>query len=129
MTSKKAQEKAASEALEAMEAEMGARGKTKEESQAEIDALTEQVKNDEKFIKQTKAQLAEKKEEWKDRQELRAAEASAIAKAIEILHNDDARDLMKKSFHSQGYMLLQEGSLVSRNSAASVLRQTAKKSG
>jgi hypothetical protein len=128
MAAKKGQEKAASEALEKMEVEMGARGKTKEESQAEIDALTEQVKNDEKFIKQVTAQLAEKKEEWKDRQELRAAELSAISKAIEILHNDDARDLMKRSFHSQGYMLLQESS-TSRSSAAEVLKRAAEKSG
>merc|ERR1719401_697835 len=91
---------------------------TKEESQAEIDALTEQVKNDEKFIAQVNGQLATKKEEWKDRQELRAAELSAIAKAIEILHNDDARDLMKKSFASQGYLLLQEGSATRRTASA-----------
>merc|ERR1719401_725657 len=104
---------------------------TKEESQAEIDALTEQVKNDEKFIAQVNGQLATKKEEWKDRQELRAAELSAIAKAIEILHNDDARDLMKRSFHSQGYLFLQESRISSekRSTVAEVLQQAAKRSG
>jgi hypothetical protein len=131
MTTKKAQEAATTEALQKMEAEMGARGMSKEESQAEIDALKEQVANDTKFIAQTTASLAEKKEEWKDRQELRAAELEAFSKAIAILHNDDARDLMKRSFKSVGYALLQEGSTSSsekrKSTAQEVLREAASK--
>merc|ERR550537_108572 len=124
MKTKKAQEAATTEALEKMEVEMGARGQTKEESQAEIDALKEQVANDTKFIAQTTASLAEKKEEWKDRQELRAAELKAFSEAISILHNDDARNLMARSFKSQGYAFLQEGSSSTRRreSAQEVLR-------
>jgi hypothetical protein len=45
--------------------------------------------------------LEEKKAAWKVRSELRAGEIAAISKAIYILHNDDARDLFKKSFASQ----------------------------
>jgi hypothetical protein len=100
---------------------------TKEESQAEVDALKEQVANDEKFIDQTNAQLAAKKEEWKDRKELRYKEQEAFSKAIAILHSDDARDLFKRSFHSQGYMFLQEGlesaTRARQQSAVEVIRQ------
>jgi len=108
MVSKKAEKSAAEEALAKLEAENGVRGMTKEESQAEVDALKEQVTNDSKFIEQTQKSLDEKKAEWKVRQELRTGEIAAISKAIAILSNDDAKDLFKKSFTSQGYTLLQE---------------------
>ena len=54
-----------------------------------------------KFIGHSEKALAEKKESWKVRSELRDGELAAISKAIYILHNDDARDLFKKSFASQ----------------------------
>lgn len=125
MGSKKAQEAATTEALEKMEEEMGARGMTKEQSQAEVDVLKEQVANDTKFIAQTQKSLAEKKEEWKDRQELRASELAAFSKAISILSSDNARDLMKRSFTSQGYSLMQEGRSATEEAAAEGRRQTA----
>jgi len=97
-------------ALNDMAAENGAKGMSKEKAQEEVDALKAQVANDEKYIEQVSAELAAKKEEWKDRQALRAGELAAISKAIEILSNDDARDLMKKSFSSHDKSLLQLGS-------------------
>merc|ERR1712113_1307764 len=128
---KKAKEKQKSEAEEAlakMEDETGSRQLSKEEAKTELKSLQNQVKEDEGFIKQTKKSLAEKKKEWKVRKELRTAEIAAFSKAIEILNNDDARDLRKRSFESQGYMLLQEreGVVASShriNSAASILKK------
>merc|ERR1712039_971753 len=58
------------------------------------------------------------KTEWKTRQSLRAEEQEAISKAISILHGDDARDLFKRSFESQGYLFLQEGSARVRQTSA-----------
>merc|ERR1719195_1584287 len=107
MEAKGAELAAAQEALEKMEKENGARGLSKEETKEEIDALTAQVEADTKYIKQVKDALAEKKAEWKDRQDLRMKEQEAISKAISILHSDDARDTFKKSFASQGYLFLQ----------------------
>jgi len=107
MTSKHEEKSAAEAALDKMESENGARGMTKEESQAEVDALKEQVSDDTRFIEQTQKSLDEKKAEWKERLALRAGEISAISKAIAILSNDDAKDNFKKSFTSQGYLLLQ----------------------
>merc|ERR1711957_1066988 len=109
-----------------MDKENGARGMNKEEAQAEVDALTKQVDNDERFIEQVEKSLAEKKEEWKDRQALRAAEIAAMNKAISILHSDDARDLTKKSYASQGYFFLQTSEKSSKGSrAATILRAAA----
>jgi len=100
-SAKQEQLDAAQKALNKMEGENGAKGMSRQESVDERDALKTQVANDEKFIKQTEKALADKKASWKVRSELRSGELAAISKAIYILHNDDARDLFKKSFSSQ----------------------------
>merc|ERR1719468_661676 len=128
MEAKGAELTAAEEALEKMEKENGARGMSKAETKEEIDMLTSQVEADTKYIKQVQDALAEKKEEWKWRQELRLKEQEAISKAISILHSDDARDLFKKSFESQGYFFLQEKStsqMRNQDNAARLLKKAA----
>jgi len=119
--------KKAQDALQEMAAEGAARGLSLDEAQEEVDALKTQIKNDLKFIEQTQTSLDEMKASWKARKALRAGELEAISKAIAILHSDDARDLMKNSFKSQGYLLLQEG--LSARSAGAVIRTAAVKSG
>mmetsp|Transcript_51360 Transcript_51360/g.112010 ORF Transcript_51360/g.112010 Transcript_51360/m.112010 type:complete len:729 (+) Transcript_51360:88-2274(+) len=110
MTSKTEELDTAQEARENMDGENGAKAMGRTEAKDELDRLTAEVEADTKYIKSVEDQLAEKKEEWKDRQALRAGELAAISKAIEILFNDDARDLMKKSFSSHDKSLLQLGS-------------------
>merc|ERR1719217_1252192 len=124
---------AAQKALTKMESENGAKGMSRQESQDEVDALKKQVTDDTKFIAQTEKALADKKASWKVRSDLRAGEIAAISKAIYILHNDDARDLFKKSFASQGF--LQTGQTSHRamttrvRTAAVALKDAAFKSG
>merc|ERR1719310_1320871 len=101
MEGKQGQLDAAQKALNKMESENGAKGMSRQDSVDERDDLKKQVADDTKFIAQTEKSLAEKKKSWKVRSELRAGEIAAINKAIYILHNDDARDLFKKSFASQ----------------------------
>lgn len=131
MASKEEQLAKSEEALTSLVKEQGARDLTKSEAKQEIDDLTTQMENDEKFIKETKATLKTKTEEWKDRKELRLAEIEAMNKAIAILHGDDNRDLFKRSFASQGYDFVQTHSATharskrSLNSAVDVLRATA----
>jgi len=109
MGAKKKQLSESRDALEKMELEGAARGLSLSEAKEEIKNLKGQVENDEKYIKQTEADLEAKEKEWKERQDVRSKEQEAISKAIAILYNDDARDLFKESFKSQGYtMLLQE---------------------
>lgn len=91
-----------------MSVENGAKALSREEASNEKDDLTKQIESDQKFIQETQDSLNTKKAEWKARKELRAGELSAISQAISILHSDDARDLFKKSFKSQGYLLVQE---------------------
>merc|ERR1719491_1764636 len=130
---KQGQLDAAREALTKMESENGANGMSRQDSVDERDALKKQVQNDEKFIAQTEKALAERKESWKERSELRAGEIAAISKAVSILYNDDARDLFKKSFASQGF--LQTGQTAHKamthrvQTAAAALKDAARRSG
>jgi len=130
MTSKTKELTSASQALRDMKKENGAKGMSKEESVEEKGKLTEEVANDVKYIGQVKSALADKKVEWQARQVLRTGELGAISQAIQILHNDDSRDLFKKSFASQdkgaGFFFLQEATTteqaVRRAAAVQVLR-------
>lgn len=133
MTAKQEQLDAARESLTKMEVENGAKGMSRQDAEDEVEALKTQVKDDTDFIAQTKKALADKKESWKVRQELRAGEIAAINKAIYILHNDDARDLFKRSFASQASFLqisqkVQQSARL-RMTAAGALREAAKRSG
>merc|ERR1719473_2396291 len=101
---KSATEQAASD----MSKETAARNQALAESNEERDALTDQKTNDEKFIEQTEEAHSQKLGEWKERKRLRTEELASISKAIGILTSDDARDLFKKSFDSQGYLFLQQ---------------------
>jgi predicted nucleic acid-binding Zn-ribbon protein len=124
---KREQLEGAQEALSKQDVEKGAAGMSKENAQTEVDALKTQVSNDERFIEQTSNALADKKAEWKDRQELRRGEIAAINKAISILHSDDARDLFKKSLASQSFFLQLKSS--KSMSASELLRKAAKRTG
>merc|ERR1719502_2381756 len=119
----------AEDALNKQDGENGAKAMSKEDSETERDALVTQINNDKGFIEATANDLATKKAEWKDRQELRAGEIEAINKAIAILHSDDARDLFKSSLKSQSFMQLKSTSQSQRVRAVDVLASAAKRSG
>merc|ERR1719345_600901 len=108
MGSKNSQLSAAQDALSGGEGEGAARSLSMEESQGEVDSLTTQVENDEKYIGQAEDSYAVKMTEWKERKRLRTEEVASISKAIEILSSDDAKDTMSSSFKSQGNFFLQE---------------------
>merc|ERR1719265_2609768 len=117
----------AQDALSKMDGENGAKAMSKEDAETERDALTTQRTNDENYIEATATDLATKKEEWKDRQLLRAGEIEAIGKAISILHSDDARDLFKSSMKSQSF--LQVTATSKSLSAGAILATAAKRPG
>jgi len=88
----------AESALKTMSGEGGANGMSKSESEDEVGDLKQQRTNDKKFMKETKDDLKDMKEQWKTRKELMVGEIAAITKAKAILTSDDARDTMRKSF-------------------------------
>jgi len=121
MEAKNSQLSAAQDALSGGEGEGAARTLAADEAQAEVDALTTQVSDDEKYISATEASYADKVTEWKERKRLRTEEIASISKAIEILASDDAKDLMSSSFSSQGGFFLQE-----RNEGCSMQKRATK---
>jgi len=131
MTSKNEQLDAASDALGAKNEESGTRNLRAQEAKDERDMLKTQVEADEKFIKQADDSYAAKNSEWKERQRLRTAEMASITEALSVLRSDDARDLSKKSFSSQGGFFLQEKDGCARKARAkkamTILRHKAKK--
>merc|ERR1719272_182080 len=127
MESKKAELEGSQKALTELVGESGARGMAKEDAQQEVDDLKAQIEADEGFIKDTEESHKLKLEEWKERKKLRTLEVASINKAISILHSDDARDTMKSSFDSQGYLLLQRSSVSAvRQRASEVVRRAGK---
>jgi len=108
MGAKNTQLSAAQDALSGGEGEGASRTLNAQESQGEVDALTTQVSNDEKYIGQAEASYADKVAEWKERKRLRTEEVASISQAIGILSSDDAKDTMRSSFKSQGNFLLQD---------------------
>merc|ERR1719269_382417 len=84
MEAKNSQLSAAQDALSGGEGEGAARTLAADEAQEEVDALTTQVSNDEKYISQAEASYADKVAEWKERKRLRTEEIASISKAIEI---------------------------------------------
>jgi len=136
MGSKNSQLSAAQDALAGGEGEGAARALSMEESQEEVDSLTTQMSNDEKYISQAEASYADKVAEWKERKRLRTEEIASISKAIEILASDDAKDTMGSSFKSQGNFFLQDSQDTGRcsprrrgNRAIETLRKGAEKRG
>lgn len=95
-------------ALIDMVGENGARGVSKADAQNEVDALEAQIEADTKFIKEAETAYTTKNKEWDARKELRSKEILAMSQAIAVLASDDAKDTMKSSFKSSGYLFLQE---------------------
>merc|ERR1719162_1552353 len=113
-----------------MTAEGGARGVSKTDSQNEVDALEAQVTADTKFVTEVEASFKTKNTEWDARKEARGKEVLAMSQAIAVLASDDAKDQMKDSFKSQGYLFLQELSVRNepqRKCAARLVRSIAAK--
>merc|ERR1719198_1970515 len=124
MASKKDELDTAETALTDMTKESGMRGMKKDEAQQEVEDLKAQIEADEGYIKDTEESHKIKLEEWKERKKLRKLEIASINKAIAILNSDDARDTMKSSFESQGYLLLQKSALsAARQRVSAILRQ------
>jgi hypothetical protein len=129
MTEKNKQKDETEQALIDMSKEGGARQLSLSEATDEKTALETQVSNDNGFIADTEKSLAAKKDEWKERLRLRTAELASISQAISILRSDDARDLFKKSFESQGYFFTQLKQDNKMNKALSLIYSTYRKAG
>jgi len=83
------------------------------------------LKSDTEFLQNLKLKCAAADKEWEDRKKTRHDELSAVSEAIEILSNDDAKDLFRSTlgFTQKNAMVIRRG----RSHAAAVLRRAAVK--
>jgi len=87
---------------------------------------------DQKFLLELTQKCKLTDQEWEERQKLRKAELAAVAEAIGILANDDARDLFHKNFNREQASFVQvqqAGRGQGRKRAASFLLEAAAKTG
>eukprot|EP00933_Yihiella_yeosuensis_P039836 TRINITY_DN33_c0_g1_i9.p1 TRINITY_DN33_c0_g1~~TRINITY_DN33_c0_g1_i9.p1 ORF type:complete len:705 (+),score=260.58 TRINITY_DN33_c0_g1_i9:85-2199(+) len=88
------------EAVRNQEREKQAREYKTKEAEKEIAALEAQIATDEEFIAAVDKAQEQKQEEWDQRSKVRSEELTALAKSIETLHSDEARDLFNSNFNS-----------------------------
>merc|ERR1719265_487519 len=118
---KKDQLKQAKNALESLGGETASREEAKEEANQEIGTLEDQIKKDNKVIKEVTKQYEDKLKEWKERKKLMTLEIMSVSKALSILRSDDARDAMKTAFDKDKVYFIQVAS--KENSAAQLFKK------
>merc|ERR1719487_1152071 len=100
---KKEEISAAGSAIESKTQRSGTLAVTITTTKGDIKDTTNEMEDTEAFLANLKVECAEKKKEWAVRCQIRAEEVAAISEAINVLNDDDALDLFKKTLSlSQG---------------------------
>merc|ERR1719443_1527090 len=63
---------------------------------------------DKKFLREVKVRCKMTDKEWEERQKIRQSELTAVAKAIEILSSDEAREQFSKTFNPTSLLQLRK---------------------
>merc|ERR1719321_590883 len=89
----------------------------------DLDDSKATLKSDTEFLTNLKKKCAAADKEWEDRKKMRHDELSAVSEAIEILANDDAKDLFRSTlgFIQKSEVVHRRG----RSRASAVLRRAA----
>merc|ERR1719171_3003920 len=98
---------AASKAIESKTVRSGEVAVSLTEAKAELENTEEALAKDTKFKAELKSSCATKQAEWDARSKTRAEEIAALSETIEMLNDDDALDLFKKTMPSPGGALVQ----------------------
>jgi len=98
------------------------------ESKEDLEDTTAQLDADRVFLADVKARCAVMDKQFAERSKVRNEEVTAVSEALEILTDDDARDLMSKSTFIQTSMNSKHQSAL-REQAATILKTAAKRLG
>jgi chromosome segregation ATPase len=92
----------------------------------DLEDTTATLTSDTEFLRNLKLKCQAADKEWEDRKKTRHDELSAVSEAIEILTNDDAKDLFRATlgFTQKSAMVVRRG----RSRAAAILRRASVKS-
>merc|ERR1719487_2767926 len=94
---KKAAIAAASEAIESKTQRSGELAVAVVTTADDIEDTTADMKETEAFLANLASSCATKKQEWAERSKTRAEELAALSETIQVLNDDDALDLFKKT--------------------------------
>merc|ERR1719163_2464099 len=94
-SSKEAEKEAATTAIETKQVRVGELAVSVVQAQDDLEDITKEVADSEKFAKTLEEQCGVKEKEWAEREKLRAEEIQAISEAIGIMNDDDALDVFK----------------------------------
>jgi chromosome segregation ATPase len=107
MKAKTAEVNSLTEAIEAKTTKIGDLGVAIVQIKDGIDDTSEELAEDQAFLKELQKGCDTKAAEWEERKKTRAAELLALAETIKILNDDDALELFKKTLPAPGVGLVQ----------------------
>jgi len=99
---KKAKEdeiKAGQDSVEAKKQQLASTDQTLAQSKENREDTYASLGADKKFLMELKVNCKVTDKEWEERQQIRQSELTAVAKAIEVLSSDEARDQFSKTFN------------------------------
>jgi hypothetical protein len=101
---------AATDQHDSKRAELSKTDTQNENDKVDLKDTTEQLEADRVFLADLKARCATMDDEWAARQKMRQDEKESIAKAIEIISDNDARDLTSKTTGAALVQLMRDSS-------------------
>merc|ERR1719230_1596033 len=107
MKAKTSEVNSLTEAIEAKTTKIGDLGVAIVQIKDGIDDTSEELAEDQVFLKELQKGCDTKAAEWEERKKTRAAELLALAETIKILNDDDALELFKKTLPAPGVGLMQ----------------------
>jgi hypothetical protein len=81
---------------------------------------------DKKFLREVKVRCKMTDKEWEERQKIRQSELTAVAKAIEILSSDEAREQFSKTFNPTSLLQVRKEKDSRRAQASAVISKVAR---
>lgn len=122
---KEAEIQASSDSLEAKSEQLANADQTLAQSKEDREDTYASLAVDKKFLMELKVNCKMTDTEWAARQKLRQDELTAVAKAIEVLSSDQARDQFSKTFNPTSFLQMQKTEHGNRAKAVAVLTAAA----
>lgn len=96
---KEAEIKAGQDSVDAKSEQLATADETLAQSKEDLEDTKASWSADKKFLRELKVKCKMTDKEWEERQKIRQSELTAVAKAIELLSSDEAREQFTKSFN------------------------------
>jgi len=97
------------------------------QSKEDLDDTSASWSADKKFLMEVKLRCKNTDKEWEERQKIRQSELTAVAKAIEILSSDDAREQFAKTVDSAFFLQTRQQKEQRRAGAVALISKIVKK--